>query len=160
MSTLTHVTDPITIKSIERLPPELPGLYLEHLVRLCPDPRLWRTEYRSLCASLATARAPMTEIQLAFSTSAEREDVRSRLREIRQLLKRGETDDTWQLFHRSFGEFLLSSEDSDQYWCDEEAHHKRVLVQIKMGKECWSAVPWDHVDDYALDFVTWHLVQG
>lgn len=125
--------------ALERLPTELAQHYRDFLRRL-PSHLLyaWPFGCGLLLGSLAAARAPLGEEELAAITSQRASVVRDLLTHLKGYLQ-GD-DSGWRLFHASFAEFLLDRKEAEEFWCPEVEQHERFVGWI-LGPGDWAAVP-------------------
>src|SRR5829696_5818800 len=89
-----------------------------------------------------------------------RSKLRRALRELRQFL---DTDESlpasqrpYALYHRSFADFLLDEDRSEDYWCEEQEQHKRI---VNYYQERY-ADHWAGCDEYGLRHLPAHLVSA
>lgn len=125
--------------ALERLPTELAQHYRNFLRRL-PSHLLdaWADGCGLLLGSLAVARAPLGEGELAAITGLRASVVRDLITRLKGYLQ-GD-DSGWRLFHASFAEFLLDKKDAEEFWCPEVEQHERFVGWI-LGPRDWAAVP-------------------
>ncbi|MFC3685632.1 hypothetical protein [Hydrogenophaga luteola] len=125
--------------ALERLPTELTQHYRDYLRRL-PSHLLdtWPDGCGPLLGSLAAARAPLAEEELAAVTRLRASLVRYVLSRLKGYLQ-GDASG-WRLFHASFAEFLLDSSAAEEFWCPEVEQHERFADWI-LSVGNWAAVP-------------------
>lgn len=119
----------ITAESLAAAPTGLDQIYLEFLQRLSGnDLDTWHAKYGKVLGILAVAQVPLTELRIADFTGLPFDDLRPVLARIRQLLETegAEDDRTYALYHRSFGEFLVSRPRAEDYWVNHVSMHQRI----------------------------------
>lgn len=151
LDALTATRGRLDLDVIKRLPDTLPGYYLTSLdaiVRSIGD--TWIDECGPLLGSLAVARMPLGEAELAALSRQPEDRVRDRLRRFLPYLCSHQ--DGWRLFHATFAEFLLDREVAQDFWCMPSEQHKRFVRWIDPFG-CWSkAAP------YGLAHVVSHII--
>jgi hypothetical protein len=118
---------------VEELPNELGGLYghfLASIVKWAKDglgPEAWQESLRPFLGVLAVAQEPLTEGQIAAFTELEREDIRDLQRELHQFVEVIDGQRlAYRIYHTSFAEYLLDSEQNRNYWIDGQERHCRI----------------------------------
>lgn len=111
----------INQESFIKLPIGLSQIYIELLKRVTGnDRRIWEDEYMSILGILAVAQEALTEDLISRLLGTENSKVRRILVSVRQLLDTDElipaSQRTYAIYHRSFSEFLLDSDKSEEYW--------------------------------------------
>lgn len=129
----------LDVKAVEQLPATLPGYYLTSLdaiSRTLED--TWVDDCGPLLGSLAVARMPMGEAELAVLTGLPETLVRDRLRRLHAYVSG--SADGWRLFHATFAEFLLDRSAAREFWCKEAEQHQRFVRWIR-SRGHWQAAP-------------------
>jgi hypothetical protein len=148
--------------SLEQLPIGLDGIYVEFLERLVgDDEEAWQGKYAPVTGTLAVAQQVLSAAQLSAFVGMSRSEVRTVLKDLRQFL---ETDDslpasqrTYTIYHRSFGDFLLDEDRSEEYWCEEQEQHRRIVEYYRRGATSWDEIDWGQADGYGLRHLAYHL---
>jgi hypothetical protein len=117
--------------SLAAAPTGLDQIYLEFLQRLSGnDLVMWQAQYGKVLGMLAVAQVPLTEHRIAEFTGLPLDGLRPVLARIRQLLETDSdqpaTERAYALYHRSFGEFLLSPARAEDYWVNRASMHKLI----------------------------------
>lgn len=102
----------IGMGDIEDCPTELSGAYLHLLTRMPAElHRNWSTRGGAVLGTLAVAREPLRDDQIAAATGLRSGDVRAFVVDLRHYLDRVDGLDRvhWRIFHTSFGAFLLDA---------------------------------------------------
>ena len=133
------------------LPEGLSGLYHEFLNReLGQDEQLWYQIFRPLLGLIAVSRAPgLTRTQLHAISG---KDVDQPLRTIKQYLVGDLPEGPFQIFHRSFTEFLLVDDDNLDYPIVAQEMHR--LITDYYLQNCSSN--WLQCDSYGLNHIVEH----
>jgi WD40 repeat protein len=158
----TLAAQPATITSdpLDELPTGVEAIYVEFLERLLEgDWDVWAERYAPLLGTLAVARHALSEQQLAGFVGITRHQVRRHLRTLRSFLNVDESlspsQRTYAIYHRSFVDFLLDEDRSEEYWCEEQAQHERIaryyLFRFKDN--------WQECDVYGLLHLAAHLAK-
>lgn len=147
---------PITERMIEELPDNLSGYYRLFLGRLNRETkRRWQDDGARILGTLAIAREPLTESDLASLGAISRGTVRNLVSQIRPFLE-AVGDRQWRLYHATFAEFLLDEAKADEFWCPAEEQHARI-VQWIMGKQ--DATPdWEDTPEYGIRHIVHHII--
>jgi hypothetical protein len=132
------------------LPQGLYGIYSDFLARIKArrEDISWDNAYKPLLGTLAVAREPLARRQLAtFSGVAPQTagSVLVRLEPFRDPALQG-IPRRYALYHKSFGEFLISEENED--YIDGAQAHRRILQAYRGGAASWAGVDWSRCDDY------------
>jgi hypothetical protein len=148
----------ITRDTLNELPTGLEAIYVEFLERLLAgDPAAWEERYAPLLGTLAVARQALSEKQLAGIVGITRTQVRRDLKTLRSFLDVDEglpaSQRTYTIYHRSFVDFLLDEDRSEEYWCEEQAQHERIARHY-LG-QCRDN--WSMCDAYGLRHLAAHL---
>ena len=136
------------------LPRKLSGIYHDFLVReLGRDDALWLDVYEPLLGLVAVAQgAGFDTAQLTTITGR---DIRAALRACKQYLAGDLPNGPFRLFHKSFADFLLESEDgASDFHIDAAKWHGRIADHYL---RILSAVN-ERIDDYGLNSTCAHLV--
>ncbi len=139
LDALAASSGPLDDKAVEQLPATLPGYYLASLdaiYRTMED--TWIDDCGPLLGSLAVARMPLAEAELAVLTGLPETRVRDRLRRLQAYLNGSQ--DGWRLFHATFAEFLLDRSAAQDFWCKESEQHQR-FVRFILAPGHWNAAP-------------------
>jgi tetratricopeptide (TPR) repeat protein len=152
----------ISRTSLEQLPVGLDGIYVEFLERLVgDDEEAWQEKYAPVAGTLAVAQQALSEARLVTFVAMSRSEVRQVLKDLRQFL---ETDDslppsqrTYAIYHRSFSDFLLDEDRSEEYWCEEQEQHRRIVEYYRKDATSGGKVDWSQVDGYGLRYLAYHL---
>lgn len=153
--------DPVGPNFLDELPRGLNGIYREFLSRLAsPESVPWKKKYSPLLGTLAVAREPLSELQLAAMVGLGVDKLAMALRPLRQLLEPDELPEAghrkYALYHRSFAEFLLDRARAEGYWCMAVGQHGRVTEwYLKLGSSKWPA----YARRYGLRYLVSHLSQ-
>lgn len=151
----------ITRQTISSMPAGLDRVYLDFLARTAGAVgRDWEARLAPILGTLAVTQEPVSEGQLAFLSGLERGVVRRSLTALRSFL---DTDESlppsgrrYTLYHRSFAELLLDADRAAEYWCSAREQHARIVAAYRGTAPEWSAVEWEHVDDYGLRHIVLH----
>jgi hypothetical protein len=138
------------------LPTGLGGIYHEYLLRrLGKILQRWFDLYEPMLGLIAVAQGEgLTAEQL---TNIIGTDIRAALLACKQYLSGELPDGPFRLFHKSFADFLLESEDNIDYHIDPEAMHQRIVDHYRAGAHSWATRDWNQVNDYGLRHLTVHL---
>ncbi|HEX8602349.1 MAG TPA: hypothetical protein VF774_06870 [Pseudoduganella sp.] len=148
---LASRTGVLDLQALDDLPSSLPAHFVASLDRLPQSLKeSWADECGPLLGTLATAKAPLGNADLAACVGLPESRVRDRLWRLRAFLRGDDTG--WQLFHATFAEFLLDPSAAQEYWCQESEQHERILRWI------WRAAHWREASGYGLTHVVSHLV--
>lgn len=145
---------------IDKFPGELNKIYIQFLDRSIDNKKeLWHKEYSPVIGTLAVAKEPLTEIQIANFVDMKRSHVRNVLNLLIQFLDVDSnlpaTKRTYSIYHQSFAEFLLDENRSEEYWCEAQEQHERIIdYYIKNFKEKWS----DCDDEYCFLYTVQHVI--
>ncbi len=116
-----------------------------------------RDQILDVLTILSVAHDSLTTRQIAAFTSLRTRAVRPVLDALTPFLHRADLDDpdapAFELFHRSFAEFLLCERHSESFWCDQEVGAKQI-VSYYLGSE----QSWPDIDDYGVKFLVSHSV--
>lgn len=141
----------LDLQAIDDLPSSLSAHFVASLDRLAqPLKDSWVDECGPLLGTLATAKAPIGNADLAACVGLPESRVRDRLWRLRAFLHGGDTG--WRLFHATFAEFLLDPSAAQEYWCQESEQHARIIRWIRR------AASWREAPDYGLAHLVRHLV--
>jgi hypothetical protein len=136
------------------LPKDLGALYEEFLTRELGTDELgkpWERIYGPLLGLLAVARGDgLTAEQLRELIGHQ---ITGPLKACKQYLDGSLPDGPFQLFHKSFADFLLADEDNVQYHIDANEMHAKIAAH---GWQKYSA-DWSQCDVYTLDSLAVHL---
>lgn len=116
---------------LQPVPTNLNEMFLLFLDRL--QRSRWESTYQPILGSLCVAMEPWSEQQLAKYSGVGLGVLRRDALAIAQFLKcEADPDgiDTIRLFHPSFRRFLLDSEKSRSYYCDEVEAHRTLLRTV------------------------------
>lgn len=156
---LAAQSEPITQTSLDALPSGLDAIYQEFLGRLVkPMDEKWKDAYRPVLGTLAVAREPLNENQVAGMVEQAPADARLILDALLQYL---DVDTAlpldkrcYAIYHRSFADFLLDGARAGGYWCDEETQHQRILDFCRKQADAWEPQDWkDYPDEWDVDDV-------
>jgi hypothetical protein len=153
----------ISSNTLSVLPQGLDGVYRTFLRYLfVENPGAWSTQYSPLFGTLAIARSPLREDQIAHFLDITLSQARARLFTIRQFLDADDavspSERTYSIYHRSFVDFLLDPDRSQSYWCEAETCNFKIVQAYQPGDNNWTNLKWSDADDYALQHLITHLV--
>ena len=157
---LSKQREKISIESLNQLPKKLDDIYIEFLERLIGDKsEVWEEKYAPILGTLAVAHQALTEEQLASIIGKDLSAVRRILTGLLQFLKVDETGPDQQhsfaIYHRSFADFFLTKDRSQEYWCEATFYHKRIASYcLETYDDDWL----DCTDEYAVQYVLDHLI--
>jgi tetratricopeptide (TPR) repeat protein len=136
------------------LPRKLGGIYHDFLVReLGRDDALWFDVYEPLLGLVAVAQGAGLDTAQLMKIAGR--DIRAALRACKQYLAGDLPSGPFRLFHKSFGDFLLESEDgASDFHIDATTWHGRIADHYL---RIFSAVN-ERLDDYGLNSTCAHLV--
>jgi len=157
---LAEQRTPIRPESLEALPDELDGIYLEFLDRLTRcDLNVWAGSYEPVLGTLSVAQEGLREAQLADFVGRTKSHVRRTLTTLHQFLDVDPflpaTKRLYRIYHRSFADLLLDPDRSEQYWCEEEVQHQRIASHLKTFEGRWTKC-----DSYSLEHAAHHLIRA
>ena len=156
---LEKQTEPITWELLAAFPIGLDRLYWQHLQHLVGNnTRDWEEKLAPVLGTLAVARVPLTEVQIANYTKQKTEQVRQTLSDLPYLdvdTSQPYSKRLYALFHRSFAWFLLDGDRSETFWCNPLTSHQRIIDFCR--GDVWEKVDWDACDDYALRYLVYHI---
>jgi WD40 repeat protein len=139
----------------DEFPSSISAVYRQFLRRF--SDKHWEFLYKPLLGKLAVAQEPLSETQLARFSGLRPSKVRSALGKIDQYLEAVEVDGegvTYELFHESLREFLLSSKRAGRYWCHAEEEHDAIVnCYLPDHEKC----AWADRDSYGLRHLPVHL---
>lgn len=152
--------EPISTETLAAFPTGLDDTYRQFLTRLAGnDMSTWNDRHATVLGPLAVAKEALTEAHVAAFAGKPRGQVRPVLNELRQFL---EVDDslpasqrTYAIYHRSFSAFLLDEDRADQFWCEAQEQHQRIIDAYR-GKG-WEKIQWDQCDEYGLRYLVSHI---
>jgi hypothetical protein len=143
---------------LHTLPDGLDGIYTEFLDRIVRgDRKEWAEHYAPVVGMLAVAQEGLTEQQLADFVGIPASQMRQTLHALGQFLEYDQSlpphQRLYTLYHRSFADFLLSSDHAEAYWCEEDMQHRRIADFY------WHRYfnSWKECDQYGLLYLASHL---
>lgn len=107
------------------LPPKLDGIYAEFLQREYGDSPKWRQMSRPLLATLGVAQEPLDRVQLRFILEAEADALQDALQLCQPYLDGQRPAGPFELYHRSFRDFLFDAERNTGYPVNVHDAHAR-----------------------------------
>jgi hypothetical protein len=169
LNMLQEQLEQITLTQLDTLPTGLDGIYLEFLERLVKsDTQSWENKYAPILGALAVAQIPLNEAQLSNLTG--QTELSMTLKRLHQLLDLDETlplsQRTYTIYHRSFIDFLLDVDRSEEYGRDAKREHLHLAIWCEKGN---LSVMWEDVKyspgeqgrrQYARQFYITHLFQA
>ncbi len=145
------------LPDLDKLPARLSGVYMLSMqTRFGANMETWNSLYAPLLGTLAVARQPLSEAQLAeFSTIPA-----GRARQVRLMIGNlvNEDQDTvlqksvYRIYHHSFARFLLDPDQAGEFWLPKEEQHERIAA-VLLNK---NADPTQPQDTYALHNMAYH----
>ncbi len=149
-----------SLLDLAALPEGLHGIYRDFLAKVrdgVDDVVYWDQTCKPVLGALAVAREPLQQEQIADLSGVGENSVGTILAHVRQFLEPvgAGQDNRYKLYHPSFGEYLISSENRDHI-SGREAH-ARVVNHYRQGARTWDKVDWSEVGDYGLRHLPAHL---
>lgn len=148
-----------TLLVLETLPEGLYGIYADFLdkIKKKREDVSWDGAYKPVLGTLAVAGAPLTRRQIAAFSGVKPGTVGTilvRLGQFRDSMGKGK-DKRYSIYHKSFGEYLVSDENED--YIDGQEAHAQVVACYRGKASTWEKVGWHQADDYGLRFLVAHL---
>jgi hypothetical protein len=162
---LTALIDSINasqiVPPIDQLPGSIPGIYLRILSdRFGSDLNTWQDQFAPILGTLAVARSPLNEKQIATFTGLGLAQVRQSLRQLGDLLDYDPglpaSQRLFAVYHHAFANFLLDSDLAEGFWCPTEDFHRMIARKLQENYPNPALVD----DDYALVNMAYHLRQA
>jgi len=124
-----------------------------------PEIGIWEEKYLPILGILSVAFDALTRRQLSQLSGVPQPYVDSLISSLRQFLDevRSMGEDFYQIYHRSFGDYLLDPSRNREYPIDGDAQHQHIVSDYRGTSPMWDAVDWSKVDDYGLRHLTDHL---
>ena len=147
-----------SLLNLEKLPQGLYGIYADFLGKIKErrEDVPWDGAYKPVLGTLAVAQAPLTRRQIATFAGISPQTAGTILVRLKQFLEimEGGADRQHALYHKSFGEYLVSEENED-YVDGVEAH--RCIADY-----CWReySADWSRSDAYGLRYLPAHLFKA
>jgi hypothetical protein len=140
------------------LPEGLSGFYHNALARELGGVRQpWSDRYRPLLGLVAVARGEgLSSAQLTRILNHDPDEVGDTLRRCKQYLSGELPDGPFQLFHKSFADFLLEDAHNVDYHINSETMHARIAEYY------WTSYydDWSKCDGYGIASLATHLYRG
>jgi hypothetical protein len=171
LNMLLEQQEQINLTLLSTLPKGLDGIYLEFLERLVKhDPLSWGKEYAAILGTLAVAQVTLSEAQLADFIGRAQTELRDILKRLHQLLDVDETlpasQRTYAIYHRSFIDFLLDEDRSEEFWCEAKKEHLRLADWCEKGNlsNIWEDAKYSPGEqgrrEYSRKYYITHLYQA
>lgn len=160
MSMLASLSDAITAGTLAAMPSELSPLYFDFIQRLARnDRRRWFEKHALVLGTLVVAEEAMTDAELSAYSGVDATETTRVILDLTQLLDKGDRDGlrTWSIYHRSFIDFLLDPAKADEYVCDAQASHRRIVDTWLGAVERSGTTDLTRGDQYARQNIAAHL---
>ncbi|MEI2579995.1 hypothetical protein [Scytonema sp. PRP1] len=143
------------LDDLSALPKSIDEIYHNFLNRLGDK---WQNKYQPILGRLTVTQEPLTEEQLVNFTGINPEQLREDLGVVRQFLyKNEEGKQTYAIFHQSLRDYLLDKERNNNFWCDAQTQHNKIVDYYKKDSQSWEEVDWTKADKYGLLHLPKHL---
>jgi len=153
---LLHPSNLIAIESIS-FPKKLSGLYHQFLNReLGKDEKRWYDFFKPLLGAIAVSQGDrLNHQQLAVIVGKDLDDIELSLRSCAQYLHHL-PNGSFQIFHKSFSDFLLDDKDNTDYHIAPATAHQRIADYY------WNrfSSDWSQSDRYGLQYLPIHIVEA
>lgn len=146
-----------SLEDLNALPKSINEIYHGFLRRFKAQ---WEKRYQPILGILAVAREPISEAYLSNFTRIKRTQMRQSLGEIIQFLdehevefKDGTKEKTYELYHRSFRDYLLDEERNVDFWCAPVDGHQSI------ADSCWALYrnKWSSCSPYGMRHLPYHM---
>jgi hypothetical protein len=141
LKALEKTRESITAESVKQWPTGLNPLYQVLLPRLLGPAADWPAR-APVVGTLAVAQAGLREAQIAGFVGQTPSQVRPVLSSLRPFL---DTDETlpptrraYEIYHRSFADFVLNGDLADTFWCEEQPQHQRIAGYYLSQAASWA----------------------
>lgn len=112
----------------------------------------WKKEYKPVLGILAVAREPLSRKQISNFSEVKQQNVATLLISIKQFLdiiRERKVGRRYKIYHRTFGEYLVSEENSD--YIDAQEAHEKIVKYYSSRKGSWK-------EDYAMKYLVSHMI--
>jgi|APLak6261658528_1056013.scaffolds.fasta_scaffold00295_2 hypothetical protein len=144
------------LNNLSALPKSIAEIYHGFLCRFSEVD--WSEKYKPIFGVLTVAQEPISEDQISNFTKIDSEDVRDRIRVIRQFFDieiNKKNQEIYSIFHQSFREYLLDKDQNPDFWCNAIKQNQRITTYYWRYCE-----DWIKCDNYGLAHLAGHLYHG
>ncbi|MEP1076063.1 CHAT domain-containing protein [Leptolyngbya sp. PL-A3] len=149
-----------SIQDISVAPKSLYELYHNYLKQLGSD---WESDCKPVLGILAVAQTSITQEQIRNFSQLRNRTIQLILHEISQFLDARENEtgeNEYSLFHESLRVYLKDRETNQNFWCDPQEYHSKIVAYYKQGQRSWKQSTLEQIDDYGIHHLAHHLIEA